>query len=71
MSSISVSGGNSVIIKSKERVVIRNGITIPFDKRMKGSSVSVINGKCYVDGYELIGDKWKKTIKAIWHKYKW
>jgi len=32
---------------------------------MKGNSTSIINGKIYVDGYELRAGKWKLTFMGV------
>jgi hypothetical protein len=35
---------------------------------MKGNNSTQINGKVYIDGYELVDGKWTKTLKALWYK---
>jgi hypothetical protein len=67
MSNITVEGGNSVIVSGRSAIV--NGKTFPFLDKMKGNSVTIINSKCFIDGYELIDGQWKKTLKAFWHKW--
>lgn len=52
--------GNKVIIDDKE-------YDIP--EHVGLSNISVINNKIYINGYELIRGKWKKTLRALWHKY--
>lgn len=32
-------------------------------------SITIIGRKVYKDGYEWNGAKWKRTLKALWHKY--
>ena len=27
------------------------------------------DNKVFIDGYELINGKWKRTLKALWHKW--
>lgn len=45
----------------------------PLPKNVKGNSISSIqteiNYKIFIDGYEFKNGKWKKTLKALWHKY--
>lgn len=33
-----------------------------------GRNVTVIDGNVYIDGYEYRSGKWKRTLKALWHK---
>lgn len=58
---------NCVIVGSK---IILNGEQIPPPpgKREKYKSVTTVNGKIYIDGYEFIDGQWKKTLMALWHK---
>ena len=62
---------NSVI--SSGTVVIGNEVTINGVKMppcpAKGRNSTVINGKVYIDGYELVNGKWKKTLRALWHRW--
>ena len=34
-----------------------------------GHNITTINGKVYIDGYEFKNGKWKKTLKALYHKW--
>ena len=62
---------NSVI--SSGTVVIGNEVTINGVKLppcpAKGHSSTVINNKVYIDGYEFVNGTWKKTLRALWHKW--
>jgi hypothetical protein len=62
---------NSVI--SSGVVVIGNEVTINGVKMppcpAKGYNSTIINNKVYINGYELIDGKWKKTLRALWHKW--
>lgn len=62
---------NSVI--SSGVVVIGNEVTINGVKMppcpVKGHNSTIINNKIYLNGYELINGKWKKTLRALWHKW--
>ncbi len=62
---------NSVI--SSGVVVIGNEVTINGVKMppcpVKGHNSTIITNKVYLNGYELVNGKWKKTLKALWHKW--
>ena len=64
---------NSVI--SSGAVVVGNNVTIngtklpPCPTKRKVHSSAVINDKVYIDGYEFVNGKWKKTLKALWHRW--
>lgn len=51
------------------RVTI-DGVELP-PAPCKGERVATINGKVFIDGYEFKNGKWKKTLRAIWHKWFW
>ena len=34
-----------------------------------GSRVTMINGKVFINGYEFKDGKFKKTLRALFHKY--
>jgi hypothetical protein len=75
MSNIQICSGtvikNSII--SSGVIVIGNEVTIDGVKMppcpAKGHNSTVINGKVYIDGYELIDGKWKKTLRALWYRW--
>lgn len=62
---------NSVI--SDGVIVIGNEVTVNGIKMppcpTTGRNSTVINNKVYIDGYELINGKWKKTLRALWHRW--
>jgi len=60
---------NNVFINSKDRVVVSGSYVVSFHKKMTGKSITTINGKCYIDGFELVNGKWRRTLAAFWHKY--
>lgn len=33
------------------------------------NNITVINDKIYVGGYEWTGTQWKRTARAIWHRW--
>ena len=55
------------MVISGNKVMI-NGYTLP-PAPCKGSSVTVINNKVYMNGYEWKDGYWKKTLRALWHKW--
>lgn len=57
---------NTTVIQSNNLLIV-NGVRMEKPKGA-GNNVTVINGKVYIDGYELINGKWKRTIKALWYK---
>ena len=71
--------GNGNVIKNSTigtsysgAVVIGNEVTINGVKMppcpAKGCNTTVINEKVYIDGYELVNGKWKKTLRALWYR---
>lgn len=53
---------------SKDRIVI-NGVTISVPQKFKANSVTIVDNRLFVGGYEYINGKWKKTLRALWHKW--
>lgn len=60
--------GISSITDSSRRVTTINVIEYPWVKGMKGKSISQINGKVYIDGYELKNGEWKRTLLGLYYK---
>jgi len=62
---------NNVILSisdSVKRVTIVNGVEYPWVKGMRGRSSATINGRVFMDGFELDKNgKWKRTLRALWH----
>lgn len=58
---------NGVVVDLQRRTVTINGKVIPFHEKMRGTSLSCINGKVYIDTFELKDGKWKRTLAGIWH----
>ena len=52
-------------IDSKNDKLIVNGEEIKFPKKSYSHRINQVNNRLYVDGYELVNGKWKKTLKAI------
>ena len=53
---------------SKDRIVV-NGVTIPNPPKFKANSVTIVDNRLFVGGYEYINGKWKRTLRALWHKW--
>ena len=75
MGNIQIGQGNVIknSIISSGVVIIGNEVTINGVKMppcpAKGHNSTIINNKIYIDGYELVNGKWKRTLKALWHKW--
>lgn len=64
---------NSVITSDSNVIVVGdevtiNGVKVPPCPR-KGHNLTIINDKVYLNGYEFIKGRWRKTLKALWHKW--
>lgn len=59
--------GGHTFVNTKDRTVLRGNQSVKFHKNMTGTSITTVNGKCYIDGYELKNGKWKRTFMALWH----
>ena len=60
---------NYSIVNSKEKWIEINGIKYQFPKKIKGYSVSQIDNHIFIDGYEFINGKFKRTLKALYHLF--
>lgn len=56
------------VITIGDKAVFVNGERFPLPNE-KCSSSTVIDNHIFIDGYELKNGKWKKTPRAIFHKY--
>jgi hypothetical protein len=65
---IQMQNDNTCISSSTKRSTIINGTEYKWNDKMKGNNSTQINGKVYIDGYELVDGKWTKTLKALWYK---
>lgn len=68
---IGIQNNYSTITENDGIYVINNEVTINGVKAppcpAKGHSSTIINDKVYLNGYELVNGKWKKTLKAFWY----
>ena len=69
MITIQENGKTYSIVNSREKWIEINGIRYKFPKRVKGHSVSQIDNHIFIDGYEFIDGKFKRTLKALWHLF--
>jgi hypothetical protein len=60
--------GHTCISNSTKRSTVVNGVEYKWNDNMKGNNTTQINGKVYIDGYELKNGEWKRTLKALWYK---
>lgn len=63
----SVISSNSGVVVIGNEVVI-NGVKLP-PCPAKGYNSTIIGNKVYLNGYEFVNGKWKKTLSALWHKW--
>ncbi len=63
----SVRNNENVIIVGNKCVFI-NGKEYPLPDG-KSTNSTIIDNHVFVNGYELKNGKWKKTLRAIFHKY--
>ena len=62
-----VTNDSNVVVIGNEGV-FANGKKYPLPSH-KCSPSTVINNRIFIDGYELKDGKWKKTPRAVFHKY--
>lgn len=69
MITIQENGKTYSIVNSRERWIEINGIRYKFPKRVKGHSVSQVDNHIFIDGYEFIDGKFKRTLRALYHLF--
>lgn len=69
---IEIGNGNKIvncqICDSRNGKLILNGKEIQ-KPPVEMNDVTMINGSVFVGGYEYIGGEWKRTLRALFHKY--
>jgi len=69
---IEIGNGNKIvncqICDSRNGKLILNGKEI-LKPPVEMNNVTMINGSVFVGGYEYIGGEWKRTLRALFHKY--
>ena len=69
MITIQENGKTYSIVNSREKWIEINGIRYKFPKRVKGHSVSQIDNHIFIDGYEFVNGRFKRTLEALWHLF--
>ena len=69
---IEIGNGNKIkncqICDSRNGKLILNGKEIQ-KPTVEMNDVTMINGSVFAGGYEYIGGEWKRTLRALFHKY--
>ncbi|MEK4427651.1 hypothetical protein MHB54_00175 [Paenibacillus sp. FSL M7-0802] len=58
----------TIFVNTEKRSVVSGSYVVSFHPKMSGKNITTINGKCYIDGYELVEGKWKRTFWSLWHR---
>lgn len=61
-----ITSNNKIIVIGNQ--VIVNGIKMPPCPKA-GNKSTIINNKIFLNRYELVDGKWKKTLRALWFKF--
>ena len=69
MITIQENGKTYSIVNSREKWIEINGVKYKFPKRVKGHSISQIDNHIFIDGYEFIDGKFKRTLRALYHLF--
>ena len=69
MITIQENGKTYSIVNSREKWIEINGVKYKFPKRVKGHSVSQVDNHIFIDGYEFIDGKFKRTLRALYHLF--
>lgn len=57
-----------VVMQSDNEIFV-NGKSIPLEDGVVGNNTTIIDGRVFVDGKEYKNGTWKKTLRAMWHKF--
>lgn len=66
--SIPRSDDNNVVIANRDGKIVLNGEEIEYPNK-EHHSVTIINNSVFVDGLEYKNGEWKRTLRALWHKW--
>ena len=69
MITIQENGKTYSIVNNREKWIEINGVRYKFPKRVKGHSVSQVDNHIFIDGYEFIDGKFKRTLRALYHLF--
>ena len=64
MNNVIISNG---IIIEDNRITLGDKILPPLPKKYTSVSLTTINGKIFINGYEWKDDQWKRTFRALWY----
>jgi len=56
-----------IITQTTDKIVINGKEVTEFPQGRKRQSVTIINDKLFVNGYEYKNGTWKRTLRALWH----
>lgn len=56
-----------IITQTTDKIVINGKEVTEFPQGRKSQSVTIINDKLFVNGYEYKNGTWKRTLRALWH----
>ena len=59
--------GDKIVMVVDKFVWINGEELPPVPTKRNGHSVTQIDGKVYIDGYEFKKGKWTRTLRALWH----
>lgn len=59
---------NVIIADNGDGKIILNGEVIEYPNK-EHHSVTIINNSVFVDGLEYKDGEWKRTLRALWHKW--
>lgn len=68
---IEIGNGNKIVnsqVMTSDGRIILNGKEIP-KPPVQMNNVTMINGQVFVGGYEYKDGEWKRTLRALFHKY--
>lgn len=55
------------IIEVRNGKIRINNKNVDFPKPLTHASITQIGSRVYVNGFEWINGKWRRTLPAIWH----
>lgn len=58
---------NELTVDTEKRIVYAKNGNFHFEPSMTGNKITVNDGSCMIDGFELVDGRWKRTFRAIWH----
>ncbi len=56
------------IIQTNGKLIVNDKEIVP-PRKKKSQSISIIDNEIFIDGYQLIDGKWKRTLRALYHRF--